>query len=366
MKNILGNVITLTLFGESHGPCIGGVLDGLPPGLSVDEEYIMKEMSKRRSIAQISTPRIEADVPEFLSGVKDGMTEGTPLAFIIRNNNVDSSSYESIRNISRPGHADYTAQAKYLGFQDPAGGGHFSGRLTAVIVAAGAIVRKALEEKGILIGTHICELAGVSDRPFDENDICSDIRVLNEKPFAVLDADAAESMQKQVLEARAAKDSVGGILETAVIGIEPGIGEPVFSSIESELSRAVFSIGAVKGIEFGRGFELARMRGSEANDQFRITDGRVTTETNNNGGINGGISNGMPVLFRSAVKPTPSIGIRQKTVDFVRMENTETETGGRHDPAVVHRARAVVDAVTALVIADLICQRYGYMWLRND
>lgn len=363
MKNVIGNAITLTIFGESHGECIGGVLDGLPAGLSIDHDYIMKEMAKRRSVQAISTPRKEDDIPVFVSGVRDGYTEGTPAAFIIANRNVRSSDYDKISGIARPGHADYSAQMKYGGYQDARGGGHFSGRLTAVMVAAGAVLRKALEDKGIHIATHIAELCGICDDGFDPDELRADIRKLNDAELAVLSSRAGEKMIAKVMEAKEEGDSVGGILETVIYGLEPGIGEPVFGSIESELSRAMFSIGAVKGIEFGAGFSFARMKGSEANDPFRIRDGKVVTETNNNGGINGGISNGMPVVFRTAVKPTPSISKIQRTVDFVNMTEVETEVQGRHDPAVIHRARAVQDAMTAFTVADLLCQRYGYMWL---
>lgn len=363
MKNIIGNTITLTVFGESHGPFIGGVLDGLPAGLSVDMEYIMKEMDKRKSVSALSTPRKEADTPQFISGVRNGYTEGTPVAFIIANGNTDSSAYDNLRNIARPGHADYTAQMKYGGYQDARGGGHFSGRLTAVIVAAGAIVRQALEAKGILIGTHISDLNGITDVPFSD-DLAKDITALNDASFAVISDESAALMQERILKARSDQDSVGGILETAVTGLEPGIGEPLFGSIESELAKAIFSVGGVKGIEFGKGFGFAHMTGSEANDPFRMDGDKIITVTNNNGGINGGISNGMPVIFRTAVKPTPSIAKSQQTVDFGKMEDTQIEISGRHDPAIIHRARAVIDSLTALVIADLICQRYGYMWLQ--
>ena len=366
MKNTFGNTITLTVFGESHGECIGGVLDGLPPGLEVDMDYILKEMSKRKSVSAISTPRHEEDIPVFISGVRDGYTEGTPAAFLIANKNVRSADYKDISSIARPGHADYTAQMKYLGYQDTRGGGHFSGRLTAVLVAAGAVIRKALEARGIYIATHIAELAGIEDDGFDPDDLRGDIYRLNEADLAVLSSRAGEKMIARVMEAREDGDSVGGVLETIIYGVEAGIGEPVFGSIESELASAMFGIGAVKGIEFGAGFGLARMTGSEANDQMMVQDGRVVTLTNNNGGINGGISNGMPIVFRTVIKPTPSISKAQKTVDYVNMTDAELSITGRHDPAIVHRARAVQDAVSALVTADLICQRYGYMWLAGN
>ncbi len=364
MSNTLGKAIRLTLIGESHGPAIGAVIDGLPPGLKVDTEYIAEEMDKRRPAGKISTARHEKDIPEFISGVKNGYTQGTPLTLLIRNENARSSDYDKTSSIPRPSHADFTAQAKYLGFQDAAGGGHFSGRLTAPIVAAGAILKQALEEKGIIIGTHISKLHGICDRAFAE-DPAEDIKTLNKKLFAVLDEAAENKMITEIEAAAAAGDSVGGVLETAVCGLEAGLGEPWFGAIESELAAAIFAIPAVKGIEFGAGFAAADMKGSEANDPFAVKDSRIITLTNHSGGIQGGISNGMPIVFRTAIKPTPSISLPQKSTDLKTFENTELTISGRHDPAIVHRARAVVDSVTALVLADLIARRCGYMTLRG-
>ncbi len=366
MNNTIGNLITLTVFGESHGPAIGGVLDGLPPGLAVDEAYIASQMDLRRAVGKISTGRHEADVPEFLSGVKNGRTEGTPLAFMIRNSDVKRSDYDMLAETARPSHADYTGHVKYSGFQDASGGGHFSGRLTAVITAAGAILRQALEQKGILIGTHIRSLHGIEDDPFLQNELVQQIRALNAKDFAVLNEETGKQMIAEIEHAASLHDSLGGILETAVSGLPAGIGEPMFDSLESRLSHALFSIPAVKGVAFGSGWELAQMYGSEANDAFGIEDGQVITLTNHNGGINGGISNGMPVLFRTVIKPTPSIARSQKTVNFRTMEETEITIKGRHDPAIVHRARVVQDTMTALVLADLLAQHFGLMWLKED
>lgn len=384
MSNTIGTAIRLTVFGESHGPYIGGVIDGLPPGLAIDTAYIAKQMDKRRSVAALSTPRREDDIPQFISGVIEGSvhltshdgkpdeaelregelyTEGTPLAFIIANCNTRSSDYDALRGIARPGHADFTAQARYDGYQDARGGGHFSGRLTAVMVAAGSVVRHALEQKGILIGSHISELNGIRDISLDVSDPAADIRRLNKMDLAVLDSEVSAAMQSRIIEAHEYRDSVGGILETYIYGLEAGIGEPLFGSVESELSKAVFSIGGVKGIEFGSGFEMARMMGSEANDAFAYRGGRAVTLTNHNGGINGGITNGMPIVFRTVIKPTPSIGKAQKTINFISGEETEIETGGRHDPAIIHRARVVVDSLAALVIADLACRQHGSRWL---
>ncbi|MBQ1229284.1 MAG: chorismate synthase [Firmicutes bacterium] len=363
MKNVFGNSLTITLFGESHGPAVGAVLDGLAPGIKIDEEYISAKMDQRRPVGKISTPRKETDKPEFVSGVFNGYTTGTPLCVTIKNENTRSADYESISRLARPSHADLTARYKYGGFEDYRGGGHFSGRITAALVAAGSIVRKALEEKGIVIGTHISECACVKDRGLAELE--RDLAEVNDKAFAVLDEAAGAEMLAAIEAAAAEGDSIGGILETAVIGMPCGVGEPWFDTAESMLAHAIFAVPAVKGIEFGAGFDICRMKGSEANDAMRVDNGKVVTETNHSGGINGGITNGMPVIFRTAIKPTPSVFKQQKTVDMVSGENAVLELKGRHDPAIVHRARAVVDAVTALVIADLLVTRFGTDYLRG-
>ena len=372
MGSVFGNSIKLTLFGESRGQAVGAVLDGLPPGLKVDMDYISSEMDKRRARGSYSTERREKDVPEFISGVKDGFTEGTPLTVIIKNTDAkpagcDAQSQEGCSKpfIPRPSHADFTAQAKYLGFQDASGGGHFSGRLTAPITAACAVIKQALETKGIFIGTHILRLGELEDRPF-EADPSEDIRTLSGPLFPVLCEKNSKAMKDAMEKAAEEGDSLGGVLETAVAGLPAGIGEPFFESLESELARALFSIPGAKGVEFGAGFEIAAMKGSQANDAFAVKDGKVVTLTNNSGGINGGISNGMPIVFRTAFRPTTSISKAQKSVDLNTMTETELVISGRHDPAFIHRARPVVDALTALVIADLAARRFGYMWLRNE
>ena len=362
MKNSFGTSVSVTLFGESHGPEIGAVIDGLAPGLPVDESFIASQLSLRRPAGKISTARQEADAFRIVSGVFEGRTTGTPLALLIPNADTRSGDYE--RGPARPGHADYTAFAKYHGFEDYRGGGHFSGRLTAALVAAGAIVLPALKAKGILIGTHIARCAGIDDAPFGD-DLPADLEKLNALPFAVLDEDRGVRMRAAIEEAAARGDSVGGVLETAVTGLPAGVGEPWFDTVEGVLSHALFSVPAVKGVAFGDGFALADMTGSEANDPFRMKDGRPVTETNRNGGVNGGITNGMPLVFRCAVKPTPSISLEQRTVNPLTGEETSLRIAGRHDPAIVHRARVVVDSVTALALCDLLAQRYGTDWLTN-
>ncbi len=357
MKNSFGSQITVTLFGESHGPAVGAVIDGLSPGIRVDTEYIMKKMEQRRPKDGISTARRESDIPEILSGVFNGYTTGTPLTLVIKNESVRSRDYESISDIPRPSHADYTAECKYHGFQDYRGGGHFSGRVTAALVAAGAIFRSALEKKGILIGTHIASLKGVKDRGF--GDFREDVSALDAADFPVLDKEAAERMRELILSVKEEGDSVGGILESAIIGIPCGVGEPWFDSFEGVLSHALFSVPAVKGVEFGAGFGFADMLGSEANDEFICDGGEIRTRTNNNGGINGGITNGMPIIFRTVIKPTPSIYKAQSSVSMKTLKPTRLTISGRHDPAIIHRARAVVDAVTAIAVADLLSVRLG-------
>ena len=364
MKNTYGTSVAVTIFGESHGEFIGCVIDGLAPGIDVDENYINHMLFLRRPDGKISTPRKEKDEFKIVSGVIQGKTTGTPITILIPNENVKSGDYSDMRTVARPAHADYTAQCKYHGFQDSRGGGHFSGRITAALVAAGAICKCALEKKGIHIGSHVKKCAGISDREFEN--IFEDICELNKKTFAVLNDSRIEEMTNAIISAAEDGDSVGGVLETAVVGVPAGVGEPWFDSVESMLSHMLFSIPAVKGIEFGAGFDITNMKGSEANDSFRIVDEKITTETNNNGGINGGITNGMPIIFRTAIKPTPTIFKPQNTVDFKSMTETVLEPIGRHDPAIVHRARIVQDAATAIVLCDALALRFGTDWLGND
>ncbi len=358
MKNTFGNSLQITLFGESHGPYIGAVLDGLAPGIAIDHDYIRSRLTLRRPYGKISTGRVEEDAYEIVSGVYEGKTTGTPLCIMIPNRAMKSEDYEKKGRLVRPGHADYTAFCKYHGFEDFHGGGHFSGRITAALVAAGAIASTALKDKGITIGTHILSIRDIVDRSF--SDIPKDIAFLNNEQFAVLDATVKEAMIAAIEEAAGRSDSIGGVLETAVNGMCAGVGEPWFDSVESMLSHALFSIPAIKGVQFGAGFDGGMLYGSEYNDPLRVRDdGSVYTTSNHNGGINGGITNGMPVLFRCAVKPTPSIFSEQNSIDLEKRENTTITIEGRHDPAIIHRARAVVDAVSALTIYDLLAARFG-------
>lgn len=363
MKNTFGNSVAVTIYGESHGEAIGVVIDGLAPGIPVDREFIAAQLTLRRPSGKIATARQEQDPYQIVSGVFEDKTTGTPLCIVIPNSQTRSRDYAATRALARPGHADFTAHEKYHGFEDYRGGGHFSGRITAGLVAGGAIALTALRAKGITIGTHIARCGGVSDRGF--GDIAADIASLQGRQFAVLDPETEAPMRKTIEAAAAEGDSIGGILETAVSGMPAGVGEPWFDTLEGVLAHALFSIPAIKGVEFGLGFEGADLRGSAYNDPFRMENGRVVTATNHNGGINGGISNGMPIVFRCAVKPTPSIYKPQQTVDMLRQENAELQIEGRHDPAIIHRARVVADSVTALVLCDVLAGRFGTDYLHD-
>ncbi|MGM9961050.1 MAG: chorismate synthase [Allobaculum sp.] len=353
MKNTFGNNITVTLFGESHGECIGVVMDGLPAGFEIDLDKLAWEMEKRKAKGSLSTKRHEADQVQIVSGFFEGKTTGTPLTILIANNNTRSQDYAALKYRLRPGHADLAAFEKYGGYQDYRGGGHFSGRLTAPIVAAGAICRQILESKGVKLATHITQLHGITDDNFDETKLSVQMDELNQKEFPVLSETAGSLMKSEIEQAAVNFDSVGGVLQTIVTGFPAGVGEPFFDSVESTLSHLMFSIPAVKGVSFGEGFGFASLYGSQANDPIIAEDGKITTRTNNNGGINGGITNGMPIVFQTCIKPTPSIYKKQDSVDYQTKEAVKLEIKGRHDPAIIHRARAVVDALCAFGLLDL-------------
>ena len=361
MKNTLGENFCVTIFGESHGPYIGVVLDGIAPGIDVNKDFINHQLDLRRPSGKISTKRVETDEFILASGVFNDKTTGTPLTILIPNSVQHSKDYEKTATLARPGHADYTANVKYHGFQDFRGGGHFSGRITAALVAAGGIIIPELEKKGIKIGTHIKSLGGIKDRNFE--DYQKDIDFLGGTNFPVLDADKSEQMKTLAEKIAAEGDSVGGVLESVILGMPAGVGEPWFGTLESELSYALFSIPAIKGVQFGDGFDMVDSFGSEFNDSLQIVQdngkSKVITKTNHNGGINGGISNGMPILFRCAVKPTPSIYKTQDTIDMSKNENAKLNIQGRHDPAIIHRARIVVDSVASFVIYDALSGRFG-------
>jgi len=351
MSGSWGKKVHYSIFGESHGKGIGITIDGLPPGLEINLTEVTRELQRRAPGRNpLSTARNERDAFTIWSGFLNGKTTGSPLCAIIENSDQKSADYESLAWNFRPSHADYSGSIKYKGYNDLRGGGHFSGRLTAPLVFAGAIAKQLLQQQNILIGSHIQRIASVTESQFDAVNIDQDIlEQLGKQSFPVLNPALGNSMQECILSAKAAGDSVGGVIETAVIHLPAGIGEPFFDSLESTLAHLLFSIPAVKGVEFGAGFSLAEMRGSQANDAMYSQDNIITTSTNHNGGILGGISNGMPLIFRAAIKPTPSIALEQHTVN-AKGENVSITVGGRHDPCIVPRAVPVIEAVAAMAI----------------
>lgn len=377
MRNTFGNAVQISIFGESHGPYIGGVLDGLSYGVVVDREYIDKLLYLRRPKGLSGTGRREKDRYEIISGIKkdpvDGLekTTGDPITIIIPNKDVDSSSYEKIYGKPRPGHADYAAMAKYEGYSDMRGGGHFSGRLTAALVALGAICRRALETREIYILSHVSKLSSIKDVElkdafFDIEKIKSLLNDMEKREFPVISQEAHDLMKKEISQAKDEGDSLGGCVESLVYGLPAGLGQPFFDSLESLISHAIFSVPGVKGLEFGSGFEFADMKGSRANDPLYMEDGKVCFKSNHNGGINGGISNGMPIVVKSVLKPTPSIFMEQNTVDLFKGENAKIRLRGRHDPAIVHRAVEPINAALAIVLCDQLQIRYGEGYFREE
>ena len=356
MSSTLGETIKLSVFGESHGNGIGVVIDGLPAGETIDMTAVLMQMARRApGRDKTATPRKESDLPRVLSGMLGDTLTGAPLCAVIENTNTRSQDYGNLLAMPRPAHSDYTAFVKYHAANDIRGGGHFSGRITAPLVFAGAVCRQLLEKRGITIAAHIASIGGVSDTLFDPVTIdAALLRRLSQSSFALIDESREDAMRAEVEAARLAQDSVGGTIECAVTGLPAGVGDPMFDGVEGVIAKAVFGVPAVKGIEFGAGFALAQMRGSQANDPFRFENGRVVTETNRCGGILGGITDGMPVLFRVAVKPTPSISQPQKTVNLQTGENAVLEIHGRHDPCIVPRAVSVIEAVTAIAVINLL------------
>lgn len=357
MSSEFGRLIKISVFGQSHGEAIGVVIDGLPAGEAVDMDELAAFLDRRRpGKSPLSTSRQEADAPEFLSGLVDGVTCGAPLCAVIRNSGQRSGDYRELAQRPRPAHADYTARVKWGGHADMRGGGHFSGRLTAPLCIAGGIAKQILARRGVHVGAHLAAVGTVEDAPFPLYPSPALFAAVAAKPFPVIDDGAGERMQALILTARQEQDSVGGVVECAAVGLPAGLGEPMFGGVENRLAAALFGIPAVKGVEFGAGFAAARLRGSEANDPFVLQDGEVRTAGNHAGGILGGITDGMPVVARVAVKPTPSIARPQRTVDLAAMEETELSIHGRHDPCIAHRAVPVVEAVTAAVLLDLLME----------
>lgn len=354
MSNTYGRNLRVEIFGESHGEAIGIVIDGLPSGVVLDMDKINSYMIRRKSDGNLGTKRIEADTPKILSGFYNGKTTGTPLAVIFENCNQHSGNYNHEVIVPRPSHADYTAYIKYGGNSDMRGGGHFSGRLTAPLVFAGSICIEILENMGITIGAHLYKVGSVNDALFDYVNVNAELlNKLKSKKIPCI-SDIAEKITSEIMVARDKGDSVGGIIECAICGAPIGIGSPFFNSMESSISSIIFSIPAIKGIEFGAGFKFAEMSGSEANDQYCYREGKVVTTTNNNAGILGGITNGMPIIFRSVVKPTPSIFIEQNSVNLKSGNNEKLSICGRHDPCIALRAVPVIEAATAIAVLDMI------------
>lgn len=356
MSSTTGENIKLSIFGESHGEAIGAVIDGLPAGESIDFEKILDEMARRApGKDKTATKRKESDYPEILSGLFNGKTTGAPLCCVIKNSDAHSSDYANFLRFPRPGHADFTAVYRYGGFSDFRGGGHFSGRLTAPMVFAGAVCRQILSRRGVFVGAHLYSVGKVKDIPFDSIKVnCETFKKLHSMNFPVNDPEKEELMRKEIEDARLDGDSVGGVIECAAAGVPVGIGDPIFGGAENLLSKNLFGIPAVKGIEFGAGFSATALRGSENNDSFIIDNGKVKTKTNNAGGILGGITSGMPIIFRLAFKPTPSIFKEQDTVDLKEMTEEKLTIKGRHDPCVAVRAVPVVEAVTAFTLLDML------------
>ncbi len=363
MSSEFGNILRVSVFGQSHGDAVGVLMDGLPAGETIDLAELQAFLERRRAKPDgLSTPRAESDIPRFLSGLQDGRTCGFPLCAVLENKNQRSGDYASLENKPRPGHADYTARVKWRGFADMRGGGHFSGRLTAPLCVAGGIAKQILARRGVYVGAHLQRVGGVSDEAFPVFPTPDLLARVAAKPFPVLDDQAGERMKETIAQARKDCDSVGGVVECAVTGFPAGIGGALFGGLESRISFAVFGIPAVKGVEFGEGFHAAELRGSRNNDPFTIRNGTVVTETNHSGGILGGISDGMPLVFRAAFKPTPSIGKPQNTVNLSTMTPDALTVSGRHDPCVAHRAVPVVEAVTACVLLDALLEQGEQTW----
>ena len=356
MSSEFGKNVQVSIFGQSHAPAIGVCVDGLPAGERVDLEELGRFLSRRApGHSDVSTPRKEADLPKILCGLVDGVTCGAPLAAVIENTNTRSGDYNNLKDVPRPGHADYTAQVRYGGWQDAAGGGHFSGRLTAPLCIAGGIALQILARRGIRVDAHIQSIAGIQDKPFcPTGEKAETLDSLKAAALPVLDPEAGEKMHRKILEARGKMDSVGGVVECMVTGLPAGLCGPLFGGMEGRMAAAVFGIPAVKGVEFGAGFGAAGMLGSEHNDPFVVEDGEIRTKTNHAGGILGGITTGMPLVFRAAFKPTPSIAREQDSASLSRMEPARLQVKGRHDPCVVPRAVPVVEAAAALVVLDAL------------
>lgn len=359
MSSTYGDILKLSIFGQSHGPAIGMTLDGIPAGLPVDFHALQHFLSRRAPGRDaFSTTRIETDQPEFLSGIVDGYTCGAPISAIIRNTNTRSGDYNNLKDCPRPGHADYTAQIKYGGFQDTAGGGHFSGRLTAPLCIAGGLCKQWLERFGIRIGAHIVAIGDIVDEPAYLDRINPNLDAIG-KEFPVLNPNAGKKMQEAIAAVKSDGDSIGGRVECIATGLPIGLGEPMFGGMESKIAQIVYGIPAIKGLSFGAGFAGSYMHGSENNDPYVMEDGIVKTKSNFAGGILGGITNGMPLVFEVAVKPTPSINKVQKSISLYHKQECELQVAGRHDPCIVPRAVPVIEAAAAIAIYDAMLMYFA-------
>ncbi len=362
MGSTWGSSIKISIFGESHGAGAGVVIDGYPPGVEYDAEFISRDMERRApGRNKQSTSRKEPDVPKILSGILGSKTTGAPVCAFIENKNQHSSDYSGLADTPRPGHADYTGMIRYKGFNDPRGGGHFSGRLTAPLVFAGAMCKLWLRSQDVTVGSHIQSVAQVQDTPFDPVSVGKyELEALRAMDYPVKDPEALKEMLSVIEDARLNMDSVGGVIECAATGLPAGLGNPMFDTVESRIASILFGVPAVKGVEFGAGFSFASLRGSEANDAFCLRENKVKTETNNNGGVLGGITNSMPVIVRACIKPTPSIGSKQDTLNLRTKETEPLSIKGRHDPCIVTRAAPVIEAAVAIAAADILREANGY------
>lgn len=359
MSSRIGKMIQINVFGESHGKAIGLTIEGLPSGVTLDFERIDLNLSRRRGIKELSTSRQEKDEYQIVSGYFNNKTTGTPLTFIIENKDVDDKVYDDIKDIVRPGHADYVSYLKYQGYQDYRGGGHFSGRLTTPLVIAGSIALQLLETKGIKVGSRIKQIYDVFDEDIDYRKVPSLIDEFNLQEFPTISSERKQMMINKIIETRKEMDSLGGIIETFVDVNNHIFGDPIFDSVEAKISSYLFSVGGLKGVSFGKGFDFASLKGSEANDSYKIENGKVVTRSNNNGGINGGITSGNPIIINSVIKPTSSIGKEQDSVNLVTKENVKLNIKGRHDPCIAPRALYVINSLVALAILDMIVEEYG-------
>lgn len=358
MSSMYSGNLKLSIFGQSHSGGVGVVVDGLPAGERIDFDALQAFLNRRAPGQNAwSSPRCEADAPEFLSGLVGNVTCGAPLCAVIRNTNAHPADYDALRDIPRPGHADYPASVRFCGQQDISGGGHFSGRLTAPLCVAGGICLQILQRRGIRVGAHLLRVGSVEDVPFNPVDLSEDMLLAAaERDFPVLNVEAGEAMRREIEAARAAQDSVGGVVECAAIGVPAGLGDPMLDGMENRIARLAFAVPAVKGVEFGDGFAAAQLRGSENNDAYFMDDGRVRARTNHAGGILGGLTTGMPILFRAAIKPTPSIARQQDSVSLSRRENAKLSVQGRHDPCIAPRAVVCMEAVLAIAILDAMLE----------